>query len=373
MAQSNTWAWSTTNDTTSPGNQLVNAVGTTINTSTFVDGYNYVLFANVEANASGNIVFTGVAGDQLNGSDNNHRLGLNGLQIKRTDAMSTVEASPATVFADGVLTSSVTVTLRDANGNGVSGKEVTLANTSGPQAASINPLTAITTNLSGQAVFNVSSATHGIEIFTATNVTDTLTLTDTASVEFVEVGVLTDAAQSTVVASPIARLADGSSTSTITVTLRDANGYPVSAKDVTLANSGGPRQRRSAPSGRSLRIPVARPYFRLVQHTRGRGVHRHRYDRQHRCDADCDRELHRSERSQADQCEYRQHRPARPGRPRRRARRGLEYHCSILGYQLVPRQWHSLHRGLHQQRYRYWGASLRMHRPHPPNAQARHG
>lgn len=250
--------WSTTNGTTSPGNQLVNAVGASINTSSFVAGYNYVLFENVEANGSGNIVFTGVAGPLLNGSNNNHRLGLNGLQIEKTtppvagvvdDAMSTVVASPATVFADGVLTSTVTVTLRDANGTGVPGKEVTLANTGGPQAATINPLAAVSTNAAGQAVFNASSATPGIETFTATDVTDTLILTDTASVEFVEVGVLTDAARSTVVASPVARLADGLSTSTITVTLRDANGFPVSGKNVTLANSGGIQAATISPAG----------------------------------------------------------------------------------------------------------------------------
>jgi Invasin, domain 3 len=250
--------WSTTNGTTSPSNQLVNAVGPTNNTSTFVAGYNYVLFENVEANGSGNIVFTGVAGELLNGSDNNHRHGLNGLQIEKTtppvvgvvvNAMSTVDASPATVFADGVLTSTVTVTLRDANGNGVPNKSVTLASTPGPPNVTINPLTAVTTNGAGQAVFNVSSATPGTEVFTATDVTDSLTLTDTASVEFVEVGVLTNAAQSTVVASPIARLADGSSTSTITVTLRDANGYPVAGNNVTLANSGGPQAATISPAG----------------------------------------------------------------------------------------------------------------------------
>ncbi len=250
--------WRTTHATSSPSDQLVNAVGATVNTSTFVAGYNYVLFERVEANGSGQIVFTGVAGPLLDGSNNNHRHGLNGLQIEKTtrpvigivtDADSTVDASPATVFADGVLTSTVTVTLKDANGTGVSGKEVTLANTSGPKAATINPLTAVTTNGAGKAVFTVSSTTPGIEVFTATDVTDTLPLTMTASVEFVEIGVLTDAAKSTVVASPIGRPADGSSASTITVTLRDANGYPVSGNNVTLANSGGAQAATISPTG----------------------------------------------------------------------------------------------------------------------------
>jgi hypothetical protein len=73
--------WSTTNTTTSSSSQLVDARGAVINTTTFVDGYNYVLFDNVVANGSGQIVFTGVAGSLLDGSDNSSRLGLNGLQI----------------------------------------------------------------------------------------------------------------------------------------------------------------------------------------------------------------------------------------------------------------------------------------------------
>ena len=184
--------WSTANTTTSPSDQLVDASSATVNTSTFVDGYNYVLFKNVVA-AGGTITFTGVAGDQFDGSDNNHRLGLNGLQIQASnpvvigpvdDGMSTVAAVPTTVFANGATVSTVTVTLRDANGNGVPDKDVTLANTGGPQAASITPQTALTTGASGAVEFSVSSNTAGTEVFTATVVTDSTTLSDTASVEF---------------------------------------------------------------------------------------------------------------------------------------------------------------------------------------------
>ena len=255
----NVGTWSTTNTTTSPSSQAINSQTVGTNGTAFVEGYNYVLFGNVKATAGGVIAFT--AKGQGFGSPqntNSRRVHLSGLQIEKTtppvigevdDAMSTVNASPATVFADGVLTSTVTVTLKDSNGIGVPNKDVTLANTGGPQAATINPLTAVTTDNAGQAVFNVSSTTPGIEVFTATDVTDTLTLTDTASVEFVEIGVLTNAAQSTVVASPPAVLANGSSASTITVTLRDANGYPVSGKNVTLANTGGLQAATISPPG----------------------------------------------------------------------------------------------------------------------------
>lgn len=185
--------WSTANTTTSSRDQFVDARGAAINTSTFVQGYNYVLFENVVANGSGNIVFSGVAGPLLNGSDNNFRLGLNGLQIKNSapvivgpvdNSMSTVDSSPSNVFANGVSTSTVTVALKDASGQRISNKNVTLANTSGPQAAIISPLTALTTNAAGEVTFSVRSNMPGIEVFSATVVADSLTLTDTASVEF---------------------------------------------------------------------------------------------------------------------------------------------------------------------------------------------
>lgn len=61
----------------------MDARGASINTSTFVTGCNYVLFEDVVGNGSGQIVFTGVAGPRLDGSNNFHRLGLNGLQINQ--------------------------------------------------------------------------------------------------------------------------------------------------------------------------------------------------------------------------------------------------------------------------------------------------
>lgn len=184
--------WSTANPTLSPANQLVDARGATINTTTFVAGYNYVFFQNVQATQSGQIVFTGVAGPLLDGSNNNHRLGLNGLQIQNAapvvagpvdDAMSTVAASPTAVIANGVSTSTVTVTLRDANGVRVPNKEVTLANNGG-----LTPPSAVTTNAQGEASFAVSSSTPATVVFTATVVADSLMLTATASVEFTDPG-----------------------------------------------------------------------------------------------------------------------------------------------------------------------------------------
>ena len=74
--------WSTGSTTTSSSDQFYdNRISPTINNSTFVAGENYVLFENVEADGSGQIIFNGVAGTELDGSDDTYRQGLNGLQI----------------------------------------------------------------------------------------------------------------------------------------------------------------------------------------------------------------------------------------------------------------------------------------------------
>jgi hypothetical protein len=150
--------------------------------------------------------------------------------------VSTASASPTAAPADGTTTSTITVTLRDAIGVPVANKDVTLANTSGPGTPVITPLTAVTTNANGQATFTVSSNTPGTAVFTATDVTDTLVITQTASVTFVDSA---DGGQSTVVASPLYVDANGTSTATVTVSLKSAELVPVAGKNVTLAGSPG--------------------------------------------------------------------------------------------------------------------------------------
>ena len=151
-------------------------------------------------------------------------------------ATSTVSASPAAVPADGTSPSTITVTLRDAGGSPVAGKEVAL---SGNRSATITTSNNIS-NASGVVTFTVRSGTVGVEQFTATDVTDgNLVITQTASVDFqapVVVGPV-NAGTSTVTASPSSVVANGISTSTITVTLRDANGLLIAGEGVTLAGS----------------------------------------------------------------------------------------------------------------------------------------
>src|SRR3972149_4880328 len=141
-------------------------------------------------------------------------------------------ASPASGGADGTAASTITVTLRDAGGNPVSGKTVTLTATLGTVT---QPVAA--TDANGQTTGTVRSTTAGPSTISATDVTDTLPLTQTASVTFTAGAV--DAGTSTVTANPTTVTADGVASSTITVTLRDTNNNPVSGKTVTLAATLG--------------------------------------------------------------------------------------------------------------------------------------
>ncbi|MCL5734933.1 MAG: IPT/TIG domain-containing protein [Actinobacteria bacterium] len=152
-------------------------------------------------------------------------------------ANSTVGASPVSVVADGVTTSTITVTLKDASNNPVAGKTVTLAKTSGPGSPTVSAASG-PSNASGVVTFTVKSTTAGADVFTATDTTDAVVITQTATVTFTAGPV--SASQSTVVALPTSVVADGATTSTITVTLKDANNNPVSGKTVTLAKTSGP-------------------------------------------------------------------------------------------------------------------------------------
>ena len=99
-------------------------------------------------------------------------------------ANSTVTASPASVLANGIATSTITVTLKDSNGVLISGEGVTLAGS--PAGSTITPAGAQTSNASGQAAFTVKSNTIGTVTFTATSVTNPTVITQTANVVFVD-------------------------------------------------------------------------------------------------------------------------------------------------------------------------------------------
>ncbi len=96
--------------------------------------------------------------------------------------------------------------------------------------------------------FTVKDTKAETVTYTATDSTDSITVTPTAAVTFTAGAV--NAGKSTVTSSPASVVADGSTTSTITVTLLDVNSNPVSGKTVSLTAGSG-SSTISAASGAS--------------------------------------------------------------------------------------------------------------------------
>ena len=154
---------------------------------------------------------------------------------------STVAAAPATVPADGVNSSTVTVTLLDASSVPVGGKTVTLtpACTPTPCSTHITGPSPATTDSNGQSTFTVTDTAAQTVTLTAADPADTVTLTHTASITFQ--APVTTSANSTVSANPLNPPADGATPTTITVTLRDQGtiAQPIVGDTVTLAQGSG--------------------------------------------------------------------------------------------------------------------------------------
>ena len=183
---------------------------------------------------------------------------------------STIGSAPGSVVADGSTTSTITVTAKDAFGNPVGGQSVTLG-----QGAGLSTITTVsgTTNASGHATFTVKD-THA-ETVTYTATVGATGILATAGVTFTP-GPVT-AAQSTVSAAPTSLVADGATTSTVTVTLKDVNSNPVPGKTVTL---GG------APAGSTITTVVGDDervrtgeLHGQVDHGRQRRIHGDRHHR----------------------------------------------------------------------------------------------
>jgi 5-hydroxyisourate hydrolase-like protein (transthyretin family) len=150
---------------------------------------------------------------------------------------STVTAAPAEVAADGIAESTITVTLKDASGKGVGGKKVTVKADGGSSV--IVPAEKVS-DASGKATFTVKNTVAEQVVYTAKDETDNVTLSNKATVVFETKGSSTgeetsSVTQSSVEASPDQLAADGTAESTITVTLRNKYGRPVSGKTVSLA------------------------------------------------------------------------------------------------------------------------------------------
>ena len=150
-------------------------------------------------------------------------------------ANSTVNPTLANVADDGVTTTTVTVTLLDANNNPVPNKTVTLGQGFGQ--STILPASGVS-NSSGVVTFTVKDTHAQTVTYTATDSTDGITISDTAVVTFYA-PLAVSKTLSTVNPSPSSVADDGVTTSTITVTLLDANNNAVPSKTVTLGQGLG--------------------------------------------------------------------------------------------------------------------------------------
>ena len=161
---------------------------------------------------------------------------------------SSIAESPPMVPADGVSAAGIVVTIEDQFGNPQEGKSVTVTGvvfgtSNASNTARVNPsqdsegAVITTTNASGQILFDANDTTAESITYTATDTTDNVTVAATASATFVSTAV--QVSQSSVQANPTSVLADGTSSSTITVTLADHNNNPVSGVMVGLAALNG--------------------------------------------------------------------------------------------------------------------------------------
>jgi len=146
-------------------------------------------------------------------------------------ATSTIGSSPDSLVAGSGATSAVTVTGLDANGNLVrtGGGDVTISTSAGS-------ISAVTDNGDGTYTATLTAGT------TVTTATIGFTIAGTEGTATATVDFITgppDAANSTIAASPTTLEADGTSTSTITVTVRDAVGNPIPGEVPTLTTTRG--------------------------------------------------------------------------------------------------------------------------------------
>ena len=165
-----------------------------------------------------------------------------------SSSRSVMTASPLTVPADGVTAASLGVTIDDQFGNPLAGKTVTVAGvvsgTTNPSATGRVVPSGIggggvitTTNGSGEIGFDANDTTAESITYTATDTTDNITVTETASVTFTAGS--PQVSQSSVQANPTSVPADGSSASTVTVTIEDHNQNPVPGDMVELIALNG--------------------------------------------------------------------------------------------------------------------------------------
>src|SRR5262249_35288345 len=145
-------------------------------------------------------------------------------------SLSTASASPSTVVANGTASATITVTVRDAYGNPVAGQVVSIASTGAANAIS-QP--AGPTDGAGVATATIASTVAETKTVTATINAGggQVVVAQQPAVAFLGDPATISASLTTVTASPTSNLvADGVTASTVTITVRDANGNPVAGQ-----------------------------------------------------------------------------------------------------------------------------------------------
>ncbi len=150
---------------------------------------------------------------------------------------STVTPTSASVVANGVTSSIITVTVLDAYDNPIEGVEVELTPDMG--SSIITPLE-VETDENGQIFFEVTNTVDQVVIYTAFVDPDGLNIEITSSTALVSfTPPVPHAGLSTVGVDQPSRAADGVAEAIITVTVLDAGGEPIVGRTVTLGQGAG--------------------------------------------------------------------------------------------------------------------------------------
>jgi hypothetical protein len=142
---------------------------------------------------------------------------------------STITRSHASIVADGIATSTITVDLKDINGNALSGRTVVIASSRGSVTA-VTPHPSVagryTASLSG-TVTGTATLSYSVDGVTASSTTSVLLIANPPDLTNGPNG-------STITASPTSLPADGVSPSLVIVRITDANGNPISGQTVVV-------------------------------------------------------------------------------------------------------------------------------------------
>ncbi len=141
---------------------------------------------------------------------------------------------PAGVPADGTSIGYIVVALRDANGNFVSGKTVTVSPSPGSHAK-ITPASGVSNVANGAVTFQVTDLIPESLAITAKDTTDGVALTQSPHLDFVT----PPAASAGLDVFPASVTADGKDHAVIVVTLKDKLGRPSPGKLVQISQGPG--------------------------------------------------------------------------------------------------------------------------------------